>query len=436
DPFADPGDESCQASVQQSVKPTADETSKTRKAPDDIFSALRFLASGERNHTRDEDGADLADDSDFTAQLDMLFSMADDNTESLRSAYSGVARMTAGNGTRYMAMWQRALALLEAEKPSNLLGLLVDDAVGLTMDPSRNTPSAIHLDVPHGKASGEVVFLLSWGGGSLQDTEDVVRMYRELLPDCTIFVSTSNRKQSFGLRCQCAFGIKSAAEAWSRSPDQPKLLVHLFSNSGMHAWTEILQAWNAIRSCDDQEDLGDALDNLPPLEDVLRGIVLDSACDSSVPLDSCIQSFVQSMAGTVALAASLDHDGSDESKRAADVASKRAVASLIGAQSAAKSHLYTKPHKSLTKLADADTAIVHRMEPPVPLQFIYSKDDNIILAQGVERYLQEVKDRPSRKGLSQPRVWCIEKSRHCFHKLTHAEEYRTCIELFASSTMA
>ena len=30
------------------------------KAPDDIFSALRFLASGERNHTRDEDGADLA----------------------------------------------------------------------------------------------------------------------------------------------------------------------------------------------------------------------------------------------------------------------------------------------------------------------------------------------------------------------------------------
>ena len=31
------------------------------------------------------------------------------------------------------------------------------------------------------------------------------------------------------------------------------------------------------------------------------GIVLDSACDSSVPLDACIQSFVQSIAGTVAI---------------------------------------------------------------------------------------------------------------------------------------
>eukprot|EP00435_Cladocopium_sp_Y103_P002839 s4514_g1.t1 len=36
----------------------------------------------------------------------------------------------------------------------------------------------------------------------------------------------------------------------------------------------------------------------------------------------------------------------------------------------------------------------------------------------------EVNERPSRKGLALPRVWCLEKSRHCFHKLTYQEEYR------------
>ena len=133
--------------------------------------------------------------------------------------------------------------MLEAKECSNLLGFMVDDAVGLTADPSKTGISAIHLDVPE-EDSGEVVFLLSWGGGTLQDMEDVAKMYRELLPGCTIFISTSNRKQSFGLRCQCAFGIKSAAEAWSRSKSQPKLLVHMFSNSGIQVLSHILFSAN------------------------------------------------------------------------------------------------------------------------------------------------------------------------------------------------
>ncbi|CAE6965065.1 hypothetical protein AK812_SmicGene13370 [Symbiodinium microadriaticum] len=425
DPFADPGDDSSQAPASPPKPKPVIEPSKAKKGADDIFAALRFLEEGAQQPPP-------TDVDEFKSKLDVLFSTPDGEIDSVKSAYAEVARLSAGDGSRTISTWQRALGMLEAKECSNLLGLLIDDSVGLNSDPSKTGISAIHLDVPE-EDSGEVVFLLSWGGGTLQDMEDVAKMYRELLPGCTIFISTSNRKQSFGLRCQCAFGIKSAAEAWSRSKRPPKLLVHMFSNSGMHAWTEILQAWGAIRSS--EEHLG-VLDDLPPLEDVLRGIVMDSACDSAVPLDSCIQSFVQSMAGTVAFAASSDHDGSEDGKRAAEVAGKRAVASLIGSASVAKSHLYSKPPKTLTKLADADTAIVHRLEPPVPMQFIYSKDDNIIVPQGVERYLQEVKDRPSRKGLSQPRVWCLEKSRHCFHKLTDPVEYRNCIALFASSTMS
>ena len=292
-------------------------------------------------------GSEETDHSEFTAKLDALFSTPDDNVEAVRSAYAEVAAMAAGNGTRYLCMWQRALGLLEADTCSSVLGHLIDDALSLTADPGRNGMNAIHVDTPKEGDSGHVVFLLCWGGGSLEDVRDVVALYRELLPGCTMFLSTSNRKQSFGLRCQCAVGIKAAAEAWSRSSSEPKLLVHLFSNSGMHAWTEILQAWNALRSSDDLEDFGEAFRGLPPMEDVLKGIVLDSACDSSVPLDACIQSFVQSIAATVALAASSNHDGSEEGKRAAEVAGKRAVASLIGPVSTVKSYLYTKPPKSL-----------------------------------------------------------------------------------------
>lgn len=39
-----------------------------------------------------------------------------------------------------------------------------------------------------------------------------------------------------------------------------------------------------------------------------------------------------------------------------------------------KAYLHNKPERFLTKLASADTVVVHALEPPVPLQFIYSKD--------------------------------------------------------------
>lgn len=39
-----------------------------------------------------------------------------------------------------------------------------------------------------------------------------------------------------------------------------------------------------------------------------------------------------------------------------------------------KAYLRDKPEKMLTKLASSDTVVVHALEPPVPMQFIYSKD--------------------------------------------------------------
>ncbi|CAK9051406.1 unnamed protein product [Durusdinium trenchii] len=233
-----------------------------------------------------------------------------------------------------------------------------------------------------------------------------------------------------------AVGIRAATDAWASSSAKPKLLVHLFSNSGMHTWTELLQAWGSLSSSANLEEQGISLAMpLPPIAEVLRGVILDSAPDGSVPLDACIQSLVQSVAAVVSLAVSSNHDGSEEARKEAEISSKRAVSAIIAGSSVVKAHLYRKPAKMLTKKASADTVVVHSLEPPVPMQFIYSKDDNIILAPGVERYLQEVNERPSRQGLAKPRVWCIEKSRHCMHKLSRPEEYRKCLTVFAQSTM-
>ena len=50
------------------------------------------------------------------------------------------------------------------------------------------------------------------------------------------------------------------------------------------------------------------------------------------------------------------------------------VRTCLQANSVVKAYLHGKPEKMLTKLASADTVVVHALEPPVPLQFIYSKD--------------------------------------------------------------
>lgn len=432
DPFADPGDD---ATLQETKPEKAPEAAPSgrRKPVDDIFAAFRSEETvAKAGQTPSELSA--VDPASIEEKLDKLFSISDDDVESLRKQFASLATLAVGS--HFLPMWRRSLPLLELQAPcKNLLGLMIDDCLGFLADPSSNGKNATYVDVPAAERSSEVVFLLAWGGGHLSDMQDLVEWYREIFPGCTIFISTSNQKQSFGLRCQCARGIRAAADAWSLSSADPKLLVHLFSNSGMHAWTELLQSWNAL-SGQDLEEQGVWLPMpLPAMSDVLRGVILDSAPDGAVTAEACIQSMVQSVAAAVSLAVSTGHDGSPEKKKEAETASKRAVSAIIGGNSIVKAYLRDKPEKMLTKLASSDTVVVHALEPPVPMQFIYSKDDNIILAQGVERYLQEVNERPSRKGLALPRVWCLEKSRHCFHKLTHQEEYRKCVKLFASSTM-
>jgi len=172
------------------------------------------------------------------------------------------------------------------------------------------------------------------------------------------------------------------------------------------------------------------------MADVLRGVVLDSSCNFDVAVDACIQSAVQSMAGFIYQVGASDHDGNEAAKKAADLKGRKAKLLLLAADSPVKAHLATKPTELLTEQSKADAAIVHRMEPPVAMQFIYSRDDTIISSTGIEDYIAGVLARPNRTGLEPPRSLVFEHSVHVFHKVKHREAYWQSVREFASSVLA
>ncbi|CAK9051408.1 unnamed protein product [Durusdinium trenchii] len=127
DPFADPGDaEPAPAAKAPAPKPIS---AVVRKA-DDIFAALRAEAEEEEKAPAGSGAVDVQQ------RLDTLFGMDDEEVELLRQEFAGVTADCGGQ--HFFPMWRRALPLLEkTEAPcSNLLGLMIDDCVGLLADPS------------------------------------------------------------------------------------------------------------------------------------------------------------------------------------------------------------------------------------------------------------------------------------------------------------
>merc|ERR1711974_85556 len=169
---------------------------------------------------------------------------------------------------------------------------------------------------------------------------------------------------------------------------------------------------------------------------VLRGVFLDSACNAAVPIESCVLSQVQAMAGFIFQVAASNHDGSEAGRRAAERDGKKAVLALLADTSPVKAHLQSKPEQLLTSLSNAETSIAHDLEPPVDMQFVYSRDDTIISFHGIEDYIDEVVARPSRKNVPSPQCLVFDKSKHVFHKALHRDAYSKCVERFSSAVLA
>mmetsp|Transcript_755 Transcript_755/g.933 ORF Transcript_755/g.933 Transcript_755/m.933 type:complete len:85 (+) Transcript_755:3-257(+) len=71
--------------------------------------------------------------------------------------------------------------------------------------------------------------------------------------------------------------------------------------------------------------------------------------------------------------------------------------------------------------------MVHRLEPPCETLFIYSKDDQVILPEGVEEYLEAVRQRLSGSGCGAPDSLVFEESPHVLHKIKFKDQYWSTI---------
>lgn len=408
-----------------------------QKQADDIFAALDALDQPAKPSEALESSQAARGD-----LLDRLFAQRDSDEPALREALHAVATAAAEDSAVNWHLWHRALPMLmdnaERSRKANLFGLLVDYQNGLFANSSRGSRmNEVACELPpQGSPSGLVIFLLGWGGGTAGDLDDIAALYRQLYPDSIIVRLTCCAQGSFGLRCECAYGIRAASQAFAHAPQgsAPKLLVHLFSNAGFHTWTEMLRSWDTISSS--QEQHPSLAGPLPRMADVLRGVVLDSACNANVPIESCIQSLLQGMAGFIFQVACADHDGSESGKKAAERNGKKAMLILLADQSPVRAHLNKKHEGTLIALSNADAATVHELEPPVEMQFVYSRDDTIIAFHGIEDYINEVVARPSRQGVPSPQSLVFDKSKHVFHKAIHKDAYSKCVERFSSAALS
>jgi len=445
DPFADPSDSVAPApsgSGGGAAEPAASDSKAAGAGgglweefeEDDIFAALRVPPKEPRHWTWEE----------FEPLLDALFDIKDDSdVTALRAAMKPIAEALADNGSFVMPLWKRAVPLMmdlvdkkaAAPRP-NLFGLLVDQQVGLMSDADSAKMNEIAVEPPEGVTpSGVVIFMYGWGGGTLGDMQDMRDHYRELFPAALIARLACCRKGSFGLRVQCGIAIKAALKLWTEAPEgtKPKLLVHVFSNAGFFTHTEMLQSWKALSSKEEPDPLlGQAL---PPMESVLRGVFYDSSPDCNIALGPCLQSIVQGFAGFIHHIVASDHDGTPEGEKKAEWEARRVVQVLIGEQSPVKAHLRNKPEKLVTKMSCEDGNVVNRLEPAVNMVFLYSVDDTIINYKAVEAYIERVMKRDRMKAMVHPRRVRFDKSKHCFHKMIHREEYFKCVRQFSTGVL-
>eukprot|EP00747_Dinoflagellata_sp_TGD_P193992 gnl/TRDRNA2_/TRDRNA2_60896_c0_seq1.p1 gnl/TRDRNA2_/TRDRNA2_60896_c0~~gnl/TRDRNA2_/TRDRNA2_60896_c0_seq1.p1 ORF type:complete len:442 (+),score=92.30 gnl/TRDRNA2_/TRDRNA2_60896_c0_seq1:115-1440(+) len=414
-------------------------------------------ASGEDGDDAEEDASDrlsclrkprkegkIFDQEQFSAMLDELFAVEDTNTFLLREAWEPILEAMSLDGHRLMGLlWTRCSqeGILEAwydnstlPKRENLLTYIVDMQFGFPKAILPDNPNEIQIDAPpDGKFSGTVVFLFGWGGGTNPDLDDISAFYQELIPGVGIFRALCSAKESWGSKFNVVEGIKAAAKVFEAA-EKPKLLVHLFSNGGFHTWTETLLVWNQLEKLADPDPLMGG-SRVPPLADVLRGIILDSACDHLMIPGPAIQSYVQSLAPMVRAIRSTMHDGTEAGIKEAHTQGMKLMMLVMNDESPIKAIMNKKPDEMVIKMATVDAKTVHAMEPPVPLQFIYSKDDKIIRFESVEKYVEEVAARPNRADKAAPGTLVFEKSKHCFHKVNHKDKYYSCVKSFATNVV-
>lgn len=455
DPFADPSDTPASEPPCAPAKPTtADNRGYTAShapvalpaLPSDIYAALEVTAD---HSLLLEDSRRLGTPEtpkDFAALLDRLFELpaCDGNSEAVSEAFRPIAIAIYKNPNFRDDLFKRFLSVLEnvlenKGDQKHIFAIALDFLWNYTdYKLGRSMPQPVPVNEPVGvETNGDVVFLFGWGGGTVEDLQDMHDLYRSLSAGATIVRSPCAGADNFGLRVQVALVLQAAAKTWADLPTggpKPKLLVHLFSNAGGMQWIEVMRCWKELSARGEAVPHLDAA--LPPLSEVLRGVIYDSAVDTAINKEAAMVSDVQGVAPYLALLAQSMHDGSEEGKKQADLRSKRVLMACLSSNSPLYVHLREKPEKAFTKSHSPDGRSLHALEPPVPMQFICSKDDKVIPLEGVQKYMAEVNARSNRKGHTAVRKLVFEKSKHALHKIAHKAEYEECVKHFATTVLA
>merc|ERR1712217_550261 len=110
-------------------------------------------------------------------------------------------------------------------------------------------------------------------------------------------------------------------------------------------------------------------------------------------------------------------------KKDAEIAGRRAVALLISDDSQAKKYLREHCSAAAVAAACADTSVVHDLQPPVPILFVYSRDDKIVMCAGIEDFIAESQSRASGSAARAIETLVFDKSTHIYHRRVHKDEY-------------
>jgi len=283
---------------------------------------------------------------------------------------------------------------------------------------------------PKASFNGRVVMIFTYGGGNLNDMQDCIEWNQEFDVGCLVVALTFTAGGIYG-QDQLARALEAAVNAWADAAPgvERALYIQLYSNLGMQAWCELLKLWEKQVSLPDRTRLRGPV---PPMSRVLRAILLDSAPDAAINVPDTITSFSTSYGMMLASAADFDANGDPLEPTQMKQAAAQGKTELRREDNVLARTWLTMPEEDLLALSRADTATVHQLEPPVPLLFIYSTQDTIIRSRGIETYIAECEQRPSRAGLPPPQRLRYDNTQHCFHKAQKKDEYWSTVSGFFS----
>eukprot|EP00746_Dinoflagellata_sp_MGD_P042998 gnl/MRDRNA2_/MRDRNA2_204370_c0_seq1.p1 gnl/MRDRNA2_/MRDRNA2_204370_c0~~gnl/MRDRNA2_/MRDRNA2_204370_c0_seq1.p1 ORF type:complete len:556 (-),score=99.73 gnl/MRDRNA2_/MRDRNA2_204370_c0_seq1:102-1769(-) len=267
-----------------------------------------------------------------------------------------------------------------------------------------------------------VILCLGYGGGHLDDIKEFLPMYENLMPHHTAVLAVPYMFDDFGKRHHKLI-FTSVTEALAETHalgHKPQLLVHLCSNLGMMGWIGIMHQWSEWHAKLAEQKHPK---QLPTLREVVVGVIHDSSPHTTIHRKEGELSGVQSLIAT------LIRYISPEVVMPSLTAERHVCCLVAPPQSPVRKVFADQSDREVHASSRVDLQEILSLQPNVPLFFVYSKKDRIIVAAGTEEYMDEMEI----NGFM-VRSKKFEGSDHCKHFQMYPSEYETAVKNFLKAT--